>query len=455
MLAFLYDLSVYFLNFLIMLFVIFSYQRLSGYKISFSKSILATILSAILYSLVFEMSSDWLYQYLTATLNNEIIIMTIYLTFLNLSNYIVLVLSIYFLLDKNMKRVFLYSALSWSLFQFIYYILNNFCYAISSTDKFAYLFVSFFAICISDVLLSYFIKKTDFSYLQHFIDKKETSLTKLVFISIGIDLAYVIVRIIIDRKTFNFNLSEFVLLIILLIMIYYFSKNYTALIKTQEEKKYSQAMLHQQELYVKDLEDIHQNMRSFKHDFKNMMASLYLKSTQGDVKAVEQDLHQLISEFDENIDKKMNLTNQIANIHCTELKSLLFQKMTEIEKYKISFDLEVMYPIEKVSIKSLDLCRILGILLDNAIEEVKDHKGKITLILSNQKDGLHMIVENTIHSDIDMMKIYQKGYSTKENHSGLGLSSLKSIIEIQAGIAHMSEIKNGLFIQDIFISEVR
>ena len=73
-------------------------------------------------------------------------------------------------------------------------------------------------------------------------------------ISIGIDLSYVIVRIIINRETFNFNISEFTLLIILLVIIYFFSKNYTALIRTQEENKYSQILLQQQELYVKDLE---------------------------------------------------------------------------------------------------------------------------------------------------------------------------------------------------------
>lgn len=449
--TFLYDILVFFINLLMMLFIVFSYQRLCRNKISIKKSIIITILATIIYEPIFTKALDFLYQYLTTTLQNELLITAIYLSFINLSNYFVLVVTVYLVLDKNLKRVTLFSSISWCLYEFVFFILNNFCYAIANTNTYTYLFASLIAVCVSDVLLSYFIRKSDFSFLEHFLDKKETSLFKVILISIGIDLSYVIVRIIINRETFNFNISEFTLLIILLVIIYFFSKNYTALIRTQEENKYLQILLQQQELYVKDLENIHQNMRSFKHDFKNMMTSLYLKSTQGNIEAIEQDLHQLIDDFDENIDKKMNLTNQISKIINTELKSILFQKMTEIDKNDIAFHLEVMYPIDKTPIKTFDLCRIIGILMDNAIEEVKEHIGKITLILSNQSEGLHIIVENTIYNDVDMMKIYQEGYSSKDNHSGQGLTSLKAIINSYNCISHMTEIKEQKFIQDIFI----
>ena len=39
----------------------------------------------------------------------------------------------------------------------------------------------------------------------------------------------------------------------------------------------------------------------------------------------------------------------------------------------------------------MDACRVLGILLDNAIDEVKNHKGDMNVVLSNQEDALHMI----------------------------------------------------------------
>lgn len=219
--TFLYDILVFFINLLMMLFIVFSYQRLCRNKISIKKSIIITILATIIYEPIFTKALDFLYQYLTTTLQNELLITAIYLSFINLSNYFVLVVTVYLVLDKNLKRVTLFSSISWCLYEFVFFILNNFCYAIANTNTYTYLFASLIAVCVSDVLLSYFIRKSDFSFLEHFLDKKETSLFKVILISIGIDLSYVIVRIIINRETFNFNISEFTLLIILLVIIYF------------------------------------------------------------------------------------------------------------------------------------------------------------------------------------------------------------------------------------------
>ena len=56
------------------------------------------------------------------------------------------------------------------------------------------------------------------------------------------------------------------------------------LLKIKQENEYNQIVLHQQQLYIQDLEDIQQNMRAFKHDYKNMMSSLYLNSKEGNIK---------------------------------------------------------------------------------------------------------------------------------------------------------------------------
>lgn len=446
----LYSVSMFLANIFIMLFVILSYQRLCGNKISLRKSFLTTLLTILLYYLLFAWN-EALFDEFFSTFNNETLSLIAYMSYINLSNYFVSVVAVYFILDKELKRVILFLSISWCLFEFVFFMLNNFSYAIANTSSILYVLTSFVVVCASDMIVAFFIRKSDFSFLNYLIKKEDFTYPKTIMLSLGISLAYVMVQAIINRQKFIFNHSEFLLLIILLLIIYFFSQNYTALIRTQEEKKYSQIVLQQQELYIKNLENIHQDMRNFRHDFKNMITSLYLKSTQGDVESIEQDLHQLIDDFNENIDKKMNLTNQVSKIINTELKSILFQKMTEIDKNNIQFYLEIMYPIDKTPIKTFDLCRIIGILMDNAIEEVKEHGGQITLILSNQSEGLHIIVENTIYKEIDMMKIYRQGYSSKENHSGQGLTSLKSIISFYNSISHMTEIREQKFIQDIFI----
>ena len=220
----------------------------------------------------------------------------------------------------------------------------------------------------------------------------------------------------------------------------------------QEEKGKMQAeLLGQQEMYIQELESIQSSMRSFRHDYKNMMSSLYLQSREGNIQEIEKNIHSLIDEFDENIDRKMNLTVQMANIRISEVKSLLYKKITEIQKKGIDFRMEVMYPVEETGMKPLDLSRALGILLDNAIEETEKTGGKISLVVSEQQDTVHIIVENTIEREVDLARIYEEGYSTKGSGRGTGLPGLRRILEKYPGASLMTECENGTFIQRLAI----
>lgn len=182
-----------------------------------------------------------------------------------------------------------------------------------------------------------------------------------------------------------------------------------------------------------------------------MMSSLYLQSREGNIQEIEKNIHGLIDEFDENIDRKMNLTVQMANIRISEVKSLLYKKITEIQKKRMDFRMEVMYPVDETGMKPLDLSRALGILLDNAIEETEKTGGKISLVVSRQQDAVHIIVENTIEREVDLARIYEEGYSTKGSGRGNGLPGLRRILEKYPGASLMTECENGTFIQRLAI----
>ena len=220
----------------------------------------------------------------------------------------------------------------------------------------------------------------------------------------------------------------------------------------QEKAHQTQAeMLEQQEMYIQELEGIQSSMRSFRHDYKNMMSSLYLQSREGNIQEIEKNIHSLIDEFDENIDRKMNLTVQMANIRISEVKSLLYKKITEIQKKGIDFRMEVMYPVEETGMKPLDLSRVLGILLDNAVEAVEQVHGDISLVISAQADGVHIILDNMVDQDVDIPKIYEDGYSTKGSGRGTGLYSLREITANYENVNLMTECTNLRFIQRIDI----
>ena len=71
------------------------------------------------------------------------------------------------------------------------------------------------------------------------------------------------------------------------------------------------------------------------------------------------------------------------------------------------------------------LVRIIGILLDNAIEALSNQEGgKLTLAVFEDLGDVHLIIENECQEDPgDLNKLLEAGYSTKGSGRGLGLSN--------------------------------
>ena len=99
----------------------------------------------------------------------------------------------------------------------------------------------------------------------------------------------------------------------------------------------------------------------------------------------------------------------------------------------IKINLEVFMDLNELNINSYELTRILGILMNNAIEASKECEEKVinvTFRKDKKKNMQLIIVENTYKDkDIDTEKIYEKGYSTKEGNTGLGLWEIRQIMK--------------------------
>ena len=89
--------------------------------------------------------------------------------------------------------------------------------------------------------------------------------------------------------------------------------------------------------------------------------------------------------------------------------------------------------LNTLKMKIYEFARILGILLDNAIEASNECNEKIINITfrNDTKNNRQLItIENTYkNKDIDMEKIFEKGISEKRNHTGLGLWEVRKIIK--------------------------
>ena len=141
------------------------------------------------------------------------------------------------------------------------------------------------------------------------------------------------------------------------------------------------------------------------------------------------------------------------------LQGLIYQKMLLGQEGMIKFNLNVSRDIRKIDIfeenakLNYDVCRTIGIILDNAIEEtIKLNKKEREILISMYVEEDFVIeISNHFIGDVDVDKIFNKGYTTKTEGHGYGLTLLRKIIDNNNRITNQVKIIDNLFTQIIKI----
>lgn len=193
--------------------------------------------------------------------------------------------------------------------------------------------------------------------------------------------------------------------------------------------KKTTTLLEEAQMYNKTLSMLHDGVRCFKHDFNNIVQTIggYVDS---------EDLNGLKKYYSQLLKDCQNLNNlSILNpetINNPGIYNLLASKYHKADSYGINFNIDIFLDLNTLNMKIYEFARILGILLDNAIEATRECKEKIInfrLCLDSNLSRQLLIIENTYKDkNIDTEKIYEKSFTTKPNNTGLGLWEVRKIL---------------------------
>ena len=215
-----------------------------------------------------------------------------------------------------------------------------------------------------------------------------------------------------------------------------------------------QDIITQQQLYERDLEAIRQEVRSFRHDYKNLLAGLSEQADKGEMDQLRTALSELDTGFDRRIGEKIRASTQIGNVCVPQVRSLLLSKLAAMGEQKIDCRMEVLYSVERVGIDPWDFTRCLGILLDNAAEAALGTETPwVEIVLLSQKGRLSLRVSNPYIGAIDPDKIWMEGFSTKGERRGLGLASYQRILADCPNAATSTSWAGGVFVQELTVEE--
>ena len=182
--------------------------------------------------------------------------------------------------------------------------------------------------------------------------------------------------------------------------------------------------------YNNTLRILHDNVRGFKHDFDNIVTTIGGYVRTDDMEG----LRQYYSQLEDDCQRVNNLYILNPNVINNDgVYNLLTKKYYEAESKDIKVNMTLLLDLSTLKMKIYEFARILGILLDNAIEASSECEEKIVNITfkNDPKNSRQLIiVENTYNTpDIDTEKIFEKGVSGKENHTGLGLWEVRKLVK--------------------------
>lgn len=199
---------------------------------------------------------------------------------------------------------------------------------------------------------------------------------------------------------------------------------------------------------------LHEQVRSFKHDFDNMVNSIGGYVVNEDLEGLKRYYSQLLEECNKT-NNLYALSPEVINHPA--VYHLLATKYYEADQQNVQINLHVFLDLNEIEkrMKIYEFTRILGILLDNSIEAAKECKKKIinvTFRKDNSNNMIAVIIQNTYaNKDVDTEEIYQKGISSKKNHSGLGLWKVREILMHNNNLNLFTTKNNEFFTQQFEI----
>lgn len=286
-----------------------------------------------------------------------------------------------------------------------------------------------------------------------------TFIYKISNLSVSKDNKYIVLMIFTSVVLFgfafyicHFYLSTTLILSIIFIMVVVYTIIAVITIKEFNQKNKIQTEYDILLTNLSEYENLLDRQRILNHENKNQLLVI-----RGMINKNENAIEYIDSLVDNHYKDSDELIMKTNRIPSGGLKGLIYYKMLIMKDRNIKMSLEVNSSVNKINFSSIstntnqELCKIVGVFLDNAIQEVENLNDKnINIIVENEKNNLIIKISNNYgYSNIN--NVGEKGYTTKGNGHGYGLRLVKNIIDNNKMFEHKMEINGKVFSQIVML----
>lgn len=207
---------------------------------------------------------------------------------------------------------------------------------------------------------------------------------------------------------------------------------------------------------LNDFEEMMSKYRVVNHENKNLLLTIraMIINKEKDIPKYIDSIIEDKYEDDEKLMFKMSI------IPSGGLRATIYSSILKIKDNNIKYDLVIDKKIKTLDLieldtnTTIDICKIIGVFIDNAIDETKKLKdGNIATSIYMSDKKLHIKISNMIKNKIEVDKIYNEGYTTKTEGHGYGLTLVRNIIDNNNLLQNTVEINKNTFSQILIINK--
>ncbi|WP_308635847.1 sensor histidine kinase [Paenibacillus silvisoli] len=254
------------------------------------------------------------------------------------------------------------------------------------------------------------------------------------------DLPYVI-EIVTDYAATERTLNVQLLRLSLLVALYTFvSLLCIFFVFRYVNKSKESAVQSTQELYIQNMDTLFTEIRSQRHDFLNHVQTMYAMLSRGKQADQKRYMEELIEEINE--------VNDIIRIGNPAVAALIQAKLAQAMRARILFEYHFT-GLEGLAlgVKSVDIVKIIGNLIDNACDEVSGlplEQRHVSVKGWSEAGMLVFVISNPIEAACDQAQIdrmFSPGYSTKGGdggHQGIGLAVVRERVDFYKGTINVN-----------------
>lgn len=234
----------------------------------------------------------------------------------------------------------------------------------------------------------------------------------------------------------------------LLVVLFFAQRTILDRTKVAQEK----VEMENSKIYYQELAKNAQQIRNFKHDFQNLCLGMELVIQKGEIDEISKYFEEYIEKPSRQLSTLAYNLSALERLTSVPLKSLLYAKLGTIDSKSVHLVIEIDDNIVFSESYLSNLIRGLGIILDNALEELAFlGGGELNIGVKQNDTDIQLTVENSCRKNLPpLYELQSVGYSTKGSNRGLGLASLENCLS-EFPFLLRTQISSERFIQVIII----